>query len=100
MASSAGKPSTCSISSATSIGSGGGQVDLVDDGDDLQARLDGGVGVGDGLGLHALGGIDDQDRPFAGLQGLLHFVVEIHVAGRVDEVEHELPRPFVARGRR
>ena len=67
-----------------------GQVDLVDDRDDLQAGLDGRVGVGDGLGLHALRGIDDQDRPFARLQGLLHLVVEVHVAGRVDEVEHEL----------
>jgi hypothetical protein len=68
---------------------GAGQVDLVDDGDDLQADIDGGVGVGDGLGLHALGGIDDEDGTFAGLEGLLDFVMEIHVAGRVDEIEHE-----------
>ena len=66
------------------------QIDLVDDGDDFQPGLDGRIGVGDGLGLHALGGIHHQHRPFAGLQGLLHFVMEIHVAGRVDEVEHEL----------
>ena len=47
---------------------GAGQVDLVDDRDDLQPDFDGGVSIGDGLGLHALRGIDDQDRPFAGLQ--------------------------------
>ena len=90
IASSAGKPSTCSISSATRDRVGAGQVDLVDDRNDLQPHLDGGVGVGDGLRLHALRGVDHQDRPFARLQGLLDFVVEVHVAGRVDEVQHEL----------
>ena len=69
---------------------GAGQVDLVDDGNDLQSDLDRSVGVGDGLRLHALRGIDDQDRPFAGLERLLHFVVKVDVAGRVDEVQHEL----------
>jgi hypothetical protein len=42
------------------------------------------------LRLHALRRIDDQDRPFARLQGLLDFVVKVHVPRRVDEVEHEL----------
>ena len=34
---------------------GGGQVDLVDDQDDLHIGFDGHVGIGDGLGLDALG---------------------------------------------
>ena len=69
---------------------GAGQVDLVDDGDDFEADIDGGVGVGDGLSLHALRGVDDEDRPFAGLEGFLDFVVKIDMAGGVDEVQHEL----------
>jgi hypothetical protein len=33
--------------------------------------------------------IDDQDGAFARLERLLDFVVEVDMAGRVDEVEHE-----------
>ena len=40
--------------------------------------------------MHALRCVDHQDCPLAGLEGLLHFVVEVDVAGRVDEVQHEL----------
>jgi hypothetical protein len=43
--------------------------------------------VGDGLGLHALGGIDHQDGPFTGGQGAGHLVGEIDVAGRIQQVE-------------
>ncbi len=70
------------------VGLGGGQVDLVDDAEDLAAGLDGQVGVGDGLGLDALTGIDNQQSPFARGQRPGDFVVEVDVAGRVDEVEH------------
>ncbi len=42
---------------------GRGQVDLVDDRDEDQVVLDGEVGVGQGLGLDALGGVDDQQAP-------------------------------------
>ena len=48
------------------------------------------IRIGHRLRLHALRGIDDQDRPFARLQGLLHFVMEIDMPRRVDEIEHEL----------
>ena len=68
---------------------GTGEVDLVDDRDDLEVLLEGRVGIGDGLGLHALSGVDDEDRPLAGLERLSDLVVEVDVAGRVDEVEHE-----------
>ena len=44
----------------------------------------------DGLRLHALRGVDDQNRALAGLEGFLHFIVEIDMPGRVDEVQHEL----------
>jgi hypothetical protein len=48
------------------LGLGAGQVDLVQARDQLQARLDGEVGVGDRLGLDALGGVDDEQRALAG----------------------------------
>ena len=47
---------------------GGGQVDLVDDRDDLEVVVERQVDVGQGLGLHALGGVDHQQRALAGGQ--------------------------------
>ena len=43
-----------------------GQVRLVQDREDLQAVLQGQVGVGQGLGLHALGGVHHQNCALAG----------------------------------
>ncbi len=63
------------------------QVDLVDHRDDLQIVLHGKVEVGQCLGLHALGGIDEQQDAFAGGQRTGHLIREIHVARRVDEVQ-------------
>ena len=45
------------------------------------------VGVGDGLRLHALGRVDQQDRPLAGRQAARDLVVEVDVPGRVDQVQ-------------
>ena len=42
------------------------QVDLVDDGDDLEPGLDRHVGIGQGLSLDSLGGIDHQKCSLAG----------------------------------
>ena len=66
---------------------GAGQVDLVQHGHDLVVVVQGQIDVGQGLGLHALGGVHHQQRAFAGGQGARHFVVEVHVSGRVDEVQ-------------
>ena len=66
---------------------GAGEIDLVDDGDDFEAVGDGEVGVGEGLGLDALGGVDDEEGAFAGGEGARDFVGEVDVAGGVDEVE-------------
>ena len=68
-------------------GVGGGEVDLVDHRADLQIVLHGQVGVGQGLGLHPLGGVHHQDGPLAGGQGAGDLIVEVHVARGVDEVE-------------
>ena len=66
---------------------GGGEIDFVDDRDDLQVVVHRQVGVGKGLGLDALAGVHHQHRPLAGGQGAAHLVPEVHVAGGVDEVE-------------
>ncbi len=49
--------------------------------------LEGGVGVGQGLGLDPLAGIDDEDGPLAGGQRPRDLIGEVDVAGGVDEVE-------------
>ncbi len=72
----------------------GGQVDLVDyrnDGE-IVARCQ--ERVGDGLRLDSLARVDDEQRAFAGGKRARHFVGEIHVAGRVDEVEAVLVAVF------
>ena len=69
------------------VGVGGRQVDLVEGGDDLEVVLEGQVAVGEGLGLDALGGVDEEHRALAGGQAAAHLVGEVDVAGRVDEVE-------------
>ncbi len=69
------------------LGVGGGQVDFVQHRPDLQIVVQGQVGVGQGLGLHPLGGVHHQHRPLAGRQGAADLVVEVHVARGVDEVE-------------
>src|SRR5690606_22736774 len=66
---------------------GGGQIDLVQHRHYFQPLLHRGVAVGDGLGLHALGGIDHQQRALAGGQRAADLVAEVDVAGGVDEVE-------------
>ena len=70
------------------LGTGGGEVDLVDDRQDFKPCVDGEVGVGQGLGFDALGGIHHQHRALAGREAPRDLVVEVHVAGGVDEVEH------------
>ena len=69
------------------VGVGAGQVDLVQDGHQLQVVLQGHIGVGQGLGLHALGGVHHQNRALAGRQAPADLVGKVHVARRVDEVE-------------
>ena len=63
------------------------EVDFVEDRDDLVVVVKSEVDVGERLRLHALRGVHHQQRAFAGGQGARHFVVEVHVSGRVDEVQ-------------
>ena len=66
---------------------GGRQIDLVDHRNDFQVVVQRQVGVGQRLRLHALRGVHHQQRAFAGLQAARNLVGEIHVAGRVDQVQ-------------
>jgi hypothetical protein len=68
------------------LGLGAGQVELVEHRDQLEAVLDREVGVGDGLRLDALRGVDDEQRALAGGQRAADLVGEVDVAGGVDEV--------------
>ena len=66
---------------------GRGQVDLVQDGHQLQVMLQRHISVGQCLGLHALGGVHHQDGTLAGGQAAAHLVGKVHMARGVDEVE-------------
>ena len=72
---------------AHALGLGGRQVDLVEDRDDLVVVVDGRINVGQRLGFHALAGVDDQDRAFAGGQRARDFIGEVDVAGGVHQIE-------------
>ena len=69
---------------------GGRQVDLVQHRDQVQVGVEGQVEVGERLGFDALRGVHQEDRPLARGQRAGHLVGEVHVAGRVDEVQHVL----------
>ena len=72
----------------TVVDVGSGEVDLVQHGHDLQVVVQREEHVGDGLRLDALRGVDDEQRALARGQRARDLVLEVDVAGRVDEVEH------------
>ena len=63
------------------------QVDLVDDGNNLEVVVESKVRIGEGLSFDPLRGVDHQQRAFTGLQAPGDFVREIDVAGRIDQVQ-------------
>jgi hypothetical protein len=71
----------------TPVRLGARQVDLVEDGDDLETRIHREEQVRERLRLDALGRIHHEHSAFARRQGARDLVGEVHVAGRVDEVE-------------
>ena len=89
-ASSAGIASASSISWRTRSGSAEGRSILLIERDDLEVRVHRHQRVGDGLGLDALRGVDDEDRAFARLERARDLVGEVDVPRRVDEVERVL----------
>ena len=69
------------------LGIGRRQIDLVDDGQHLEALLDGRVAVRDALRLDALPRVDDEQRAFAGRERPRDLVGEVDVPRRVDQVD-------------
>ena len=63
------------------------KIDFIDDRDDGQVLFQGGIHVGQGLGLNPLGGIDQKQDPFTGGQGPGDFIGKIHMSRGVDQVE-------------
>ena len=81
------RPMISSICRRASSGSRAGQIDLVDDRDDLEIVLDSEVGVRERLRFDALRRVDHQQRAFARGERSRDFVGEIDVARRVDQIE-------------
>jgi hypothetical protein len=84
------------------LGIGLRQIHLVQDRDDLDAEIERGVAVGHRLRLHALAGVDNQERALARRKRTADLVREVDVAGRVDQVElvgAAVPRHVLQRGR-
>ena len=69
---------------------GAGEVQFVQNRNDLQVVLNGQVEVADGLGLNALGSVHHQQGAFAGRNASGNFVGKVHVAGGVDQVQAEV----------
>ena len=69
------------------LGVRGREVDLVEDRDEGEVLAHGQMDVGQGLSLDALGRVDDEDRPLAGLEAVTDLVGEVDVPGGVDQVE-------------
>ena len=66
---------------------GAGQIDFVDDGNDLVVVVQRQVGVGQRLRLHALGGVHHQQRALACRQAARDLVGKVHVAGRINQIQ-------------
>ena len=65
-------------------------VYLIQDGQDLQVLLLGQVVVGQRLRLDALRDVDQQQRALAASHGPFNFIMEVHMARRVHQVEQVL----------
>ncbi len=72
---------------ADALGFGRRQVDFVQNRHDLEIGVDRLIDIREGLRLDPLAGIHHQQRAFAGRQTARHFIGEVHVAGRVHQVE-------------
>jgi hypothetical protein len=64
-----------------------GEIDLVDDRDNLHALLYRQVGIRHGLCFDALCGINKEKRSLAGSKAARNFVGEINVPGRIDKIK-------------
>ena len=66
---------------------GGGEIDLVHDGDYLKPGVDREIRVRERLRLYPLRRVDDEQSALAGVERARDLVIEVHVSRGVDEVE-------------
>ena len=66
---------------------GTGQIDLVQDGHQLQIMFQRHVGVCQRLGFHALGGVHHKDGTLTGSQTAADLIGKVHMARGIDKVE-------------
>ena len=81
------QPISCSQLFCVFVGLRGREIDLVEDRDDLEPRVDCQVEVRERLGLDPLCGVHQKQNAVAGGQRARHLVAEVDVAGRVDEID-------------
>ena len=70
------------------LGVGGGEIDLVDDGQYLKVGVQRKVSVCKRLRLNALRGVNDEHRTLARCQRAADLVVEVDMTRSVDEIQH------------
>ena len=64
-----------------------GKIDFIDDRNALKIVVQSKIHIAQRLGLHALGRVDDENGPVAGSQRSRHFIIEVDMAGGIDQVE-------------
>ncbi len=68
------------------VGTGRGEVNFIDNGDNFEVRFERLVEVCKCLRFNALRGIHHQNRAFAGFERAADLVAEVHMTGRIDQV--------------
>ena len=64
-----------------------GKVRLIQYREYLQVMVQGQIYIGQGLGLHALGGIHHQDSAVAGSEASGNFIIKVHVSGGINQIQ-------------
>ena len=67
---------------------GSWKVNLVDDRQDFQIRIQGQVDIGQGLGFDSLGRVHHQNGPFTGCQRTGYLIGKVNVPRGVNQVEN------------
>ncbi len=69
---------------------GTGQINLVDDGDDIQIMLHGQINIGQGLCLNPLCGIHHEDGSLTGSEASGNLIGKVHMPGCINQVQNIL----------
>ncbi len=67
---------------------GGGQVDLVQDRNNVEPRIDRLIHISQRLRLNALTSINNKQRPLASRQTARNLIAEVHMSRRVHEIQN------------